>query len=83
MSPWKLSLIKTTRIHRKILAPLEFNVKVDLTSYYRKSSTLQYLMYITMRYKSLNLRPIIHYIQILMNSRSYQLLKITSPIIKL
>ena len=63
MSPWKLSLIKTTRIHRKILAPLEVNVKVDLTSYYRKSTTLQYLMYITMRYKSLNLRPIIHCIQ--------------------
>ena len=43
MSPWKLSLIKTTRIHRKILAPLEVNVKVDLTSYYRKP--ISYVFY--------------------------------------
>ena len=33
-----------------ILAPSKSNFEIDLASYYKESTALQYLMYITMRY---------------------------------
>ena len=42
--------MKTIGTHMIVLSPSESNFKVDLTSYYRESTTLQVPMYIIMRH---------------------------------
>ena len=48
---------RTTETHRKILAPLESNYEVDLTSHYKGSNALQYHMH----YNVTKLRSMTYY----------------------
>ena len=45
----------TIRTQRKIISTSECNYEVDSISHHKESTTLQYLMYITMRYKKMDL----------------------------
>ena len=51
--------VRTIKTHKAVLAPLKSNFEVDLTSHYKKSTTLQYLMSITIRHWMLEFRDLL------------------------